>query len=42
MPAQAASLRAEDGITVAALSDSDEAAALGCAYILRNGEPAAL
>ena len=41
-PALAASLRAEDWITVAALSDSDEAAALGCAYILRNGEPAAL
>ena len=40
--AQAAKLRAEDWITVAALSDGDDAAALGCTHILRDGSPLAL
>lgn len=41
-PALAATLRADDWITVAALSDGDDAAALGCTHILRDGQPAAL
>jgi len=41
-PALAAKLRADDWITVAALSDGDDAAALGCTHILRDGQPAAL
>ena len=41
-PALAATLRADDWITVAALSAEDDAAALGCTHILRDGQPAAL
>jgi len=41
-PALAATLRAEDWITVAALSDSDDAQALGCTHTLRDGQPVAL
>ncbi len=37
-----AGLRADNWITVAALADSDDAAALGCTHILRDGEPIAL
>ena len=41
-PALAAKLRAEDWITIAALSEQDDGAALGCTHILRDGQPAAL
>ena len=41
-PALAATLRGDDWITVAALSAEDDAAALGCTHILRDGQPAAL
>jgi len=41
-PLLAASLRAEDWITIAALSSEDDAAALGCTHILRDGTPRAL
>lgn len=41
-PALAARLREAGWITVAALSDGDDAAALGCTHILRDGTPAAL
>ncbi|MET0375849.1 MAG: ATP phosphoribosyltransferase regulatory subunit [Rhizorhabdus sp.] len=41
-PALAAKLRADDWITIAALSAEDDAAALGCSHILRDGKPAAL
>ncbi len=41
-PALAAKLRGDDWITIAALSAEDDAAALGCTHILRNGSPAAL
>jgi ATP phosphoribosyltransferase regulatory subunit len=38
----AASLRADGWRTVAALSESDDAAALGCSHRLEGGKPAAL
>jgi len=41
-PALAAALRGEDWITIAALSEQDDAAALGCTHILRDGDPIAL
>lgn len=41
-PALAARLRAEDWITIAALTDTDEAAALGCTHILRGSVPESL
>jgi len=41
-PARGTQLRAEGWITLAALSAADDAAALGCTHILRDGEPAAL
>lgn len=41
-PELASSLRGDDWITVAALSEGDDAAALGCTHILRDGQPAAL
>lgn len=41
-PAIGARLRSEDWITIAALSDQDEAAALGCTHSLRDGQPVAL
>lgn len=41
-PILAAKLRDDDWITVAALSEADEAAALGCTHILRDGQPVAL
>ncbi|WP_340315364.1 ATP phosphoribosyltransferase regulatory subunit [Rhizorhabdus argentea] len=41
-PALAARLRADDWITVAALSETDEAAALGCTHILRGSTPESL
>lgn len=41
-PALAARLRAEGWTTIAALSDSDDAAALGCTHILKDGAPAPL
>jgi ATP phosphoribosyltransferase regulatory subunit len=41
-PVLAAKLRADDWITIAALSEADEAVALGCTHILRDGQPAAL
>ena len=41
-PALAAALRGDDWITIAALADSDDAAALGCTHILRDGSPVAL
>lgn len=41
-PALGEALRAAGWITFAALSAEDDAAALGCTYILRDGQPAAL
>jgi ATP phosphoribosyltransferase regulatory subunit len=41
-PAVAAKLRAAGWTTVAALSDSDEAAALGCSHVLNGAEPVAV
>jgi ATP phosphoribosyltransferase regulatory subunit len=41
-PAIGAALRAEDWVTVAALADQDEAAALGCTHILRGKTPEAI
>jgi len=41
-PALAATLRVDDWITIAALSAEDDASALGCTHILRNGQPVAL
>jgi len=41
-PLLAASLRADDWITIAALSNEDDAAALGCTHILRDGTPRTL
>jgi ATP phosphoribosyltransferase regulatory subunit len=41
-PAIAAKLRAEDWITIAALSDDDDASALGCTHILRGRTPEAI
>ncbi|ATE65908.1 ATP phosphoribosyltransferase regulatory subunit [Rhizorhabdus dicambivorans] len=41
-PATSAKLRAEDWITIAAVSEADDAAALGCTHILRDGHPVAL
>ena len=38
-PALAASLRADDWQTVAALSESDDAHALGCGFILGRDGP---
>lgn len=39
--AQAVALRAEGWVTIAALSDADDGAALGCTHHLTGGEPAA-
>ena len=41
-PAAAAMLRADGWTTIAALSEEDDAAALGCTHILQQGEPCAL
>jgi ATP phosphoribosyltransferase regulatory subunit len=41
-PALGSRLRAEDWITIAALSEADDAAALGCTHILRDGSATAL
>jgi ATP phosphoribosyltransferase regulatory subunit len=41
-PAAAAKLRGEGWRTVAALSDSDDAARLGCSHVLEGGAPKAL
>ena len=40
--ATAGKLRTDDWTTIAALSAEDDAAALGCTHILRNGSPVAL
>ena len=41
-PALAAKLRADDWITVAALAEQDDAAALDCTHIYRDGKPEAV